>query len=119
MYEIKTVAEKNRIYITFKGFLSVEDIKAAVNKEIEEVSKLKPGFDVIVDISDFKTSTQEGAEELARGQKLLIERGINRLIRVIGTQTLSRMQLDRKAKETGLIAEEAASVEEAERMLES
>lgn len=119
MYQLRANVEKNRLYVTFQGFMTLEQIKEAQEVEFQEVEKkLKPGFDLIVDIRDFSPTTEDGAEELIRGQKKLIEMGINRLIRVIGEKMLGKMQLERLAKISSIVAETARSIEEAERMLD-
>ena len=109
---------KNRLYLTLVGFFSDEEMKQGSDQVIEFINKLKPGFNIINDISKFKPATPKGAEELKRAQQAAVEAGVRRTIRVIGSEGIAQMQFARKGKESGLEADVAASVEDAEKMLD-
>jgi len=114
---IQADTDKNRLYITLNGFFTNDELVTAADKIIEETNKLKPGFIVINDISNFKPASQSGMSEIKRAQMYVKEKGAQRIIRVIGEAALTSMQLSRTAKEIGYEADAVATVAEAEKLL--
>lgn len=122
MYEVRIAPEKNRMYLTLRGFMMDEELQKAADTVIAEMKKLKPGFTTINDISDFKPATPEGAEHIKRAQKALSDYGMARVIRVVHEKIMGAMQFNRTSREreaAQYLADTAPSVEEAERMLDS
>ena len=119
MFDARADVVKNRLYITLKGFLTDEEAKNAAGLVIAEIRKLRPGFDVINDLSEFEAASPVGTQEIARGQKAAVGGGARRFIRVVSQEILGAHQFQRVAKTTGVTAEVAGSVIEAERLLES
>ena len=115
--DIRSDVSKNRLYLVLGGFFQDDEVKQAADKCIAEASKLKAGFGVINDISEFKPSTPKGAEEIKRAQLFVKQNGVGRVIRVVGQASLTQSQFDRQAKDAGYQAEVAATVADAERML--
>jgi hypothetical protein len=109
---------KNRLYLVLDGFFQDDEIPKAADKCISEASKLKPGFDVINDISNFKPASPKGAEEIKRAQIYVKQNGVRRVIRVVGEAVLAQAQFDRQSKGSGLAADTAATVADAERILD-
>jgi hypothetical protein len=118
MYSIKADVDKNRLYITMQGFFSVEEMKACTDQTISESKKLKPGFDVITDISEFKPVSPEATKELERGQAFFKSAKIGRGIRVVGKSVTSGMQLNRTGKTVGYEPNTVATLAEAEKFLD-
>jgi hypothetical protein len=116
--DIRADIAKNRLYICVAGFFQDEEAIKNAEKIKEETLKLKPGYDTIVDIRDFKPASPKGVEEMMKVQAFGVQHGMRKAIRVVGDNALAKAQLDRAAKETGLDAGEASSVEEAERILD-
>lgn len=119
MFTIRPDYNKNRIYVQVKGMIEKEEAKSAADQVIEQMEKMKPGFDIITDISEFKTSPQESTVELARAQENAVRLNANRIVRVIGGQPIGQLQFERISKTTGTKAALASSVEEAEKFLDS
>ena len=115
---IQISVPKNRIYLGLEGYFDDEAARAAADQTIAGLRKLKPGFDMVSDITQFKPATQQAAEHIVRAQKALKEMGVHRLVRVVGGNALAKMQMQRTATQVGLDAEYAATREEAERMLD-
>ena len=107
-YEIRADSNKNRLYVVLEGFFTDQQVKEAADKTIEEIDKLRPGFDVINDISKFKPASTEGAKNIARGQQYALKCGVNRVIRVISDEVIGRMQFERLGHHTHLDADTAA-----------
>ncbi len=109
---------KNRLYLVLDGFFQDDEIPKVADKCISEASKLKPGFDVINDISNFKPASPKGAEEIKRAQIFVKQNGVKRVIRVVGEAVLAQAQFDRQSKGSGLTADTATTVADAERILD-
>jgi hypothetical protein len=109
----------NRLYLILSGFFSDEELKAAGDKTIQEAKKLRPGFAVINDISNFKPASAAGIAEVKRAQLFIMEHGAGKVVRVVGPAALTSMQFSRTSKEVGYQADAVASVEEAEKFLKS
>ena len=116
-YEIRADVAKNRLYIKAEGFLTPEENKDVTVQTIGEISKLKPGFDTISDLSQMKVATQEGTKEWDELKDALTAKGLRRSMMVIKDE-IARMQIQRKTKDADFKQEYVASVEEAERMLD-
>jgi len=119
MYSVKADAAKNRLNITLQGFFKVEEMKACTDLTISESRKLKPGFDVITDISQFKPADPETIIEVERGQAFLKSAKIGRGIRVLGQSVTSGMQFGRTGKSVGYAPVTVATMAEAEKLLDS
>jgi hypothetical protein len=117
-YDIHADVDKNRLYVVLDGFFTDEQLAEAVNKTFQEIDKLQHGFDIITDISKFKPASTEGAQDIARGQEYAKKQGANRIIRVTGEAVISGMQFQRMERQTHTHADTAASIYEAEKMLD-
>ncbi len=121
MITSKIDAAKNRIYIVMEGFLTDAQVKEGADGVIANVAKLRPGFDVINDISKFKPTSPAGTQDIGRVQQFIKEKGPRRIIRVV-VEGVAKGQLSRTATSVAHYdkdADTASSVAEAERMLES
>lgn len=131
MFEIVADKKKNRLYVTVAGFLGQEELKQAADDFIEKVKTLRPGLDVVNDVSTFRPATQEGADEIKRAQAFLREYGIRHVVRIVeplpenerpsfeqAAHTMGAAQFRRTSKEVGYKADEALAREEADRMLD-
>jgi hypothetical protein len=116
--DIRADVAKNRLYIVLGGFFQDEEIRQAADKCISESSKLRPGFAAISDQREFKPATPKGTEEIKRAQLFLKQQGAT-LMRVVGDNVLAGAQFERQSKESGLMANTASSVAEAEKILDS
>jgi hypothetical protein len=118
MYTVTADIGKNRLYIKFVGFFDYKEMKEATDKTIAETAKLKPGFDVITDVSEFKPVGQDTLDEVARGQKQLKKSGVRHAIRVEGKAKLTSLQFSRMGKNTDYVPDIVATKEEAEKLLD-
>ena len=112
--------EKNRIYATFDGFLSLEEAVQLVEDYRHAIHSCKPGFTVLTDLANYKPGTPEVQAVFAQGTKLAGESGCAKVGRVTGEKPLGGMQIDRLAKETSSYpAKHFVTVKEAESWLDS
>lgn len=112
-------SEKNVIYMEFIGAFTEEEMLETNTKTLDLVKELQPGFTVVNDISQYTVSSPEAAEQITVGGKTLLDKGMKRLIRIVGESALSQMQFKRTSKDAGYEAITVASLEEAEELLES
>lgn len=119
MYEVKIDPQKNRLYIILKGFLKNPEMQEVVDEVIRSIDKMKPGFDIITDLSEFKPVSQEGTEYLKRAQMAVYKSEVRKVVRVV-KHVISAMQFTRIQREIGADYEviEANTLEEAERILD-
>lgn len=121
-HAVRADVVRNRLYVKFMGFFNDEEARVACAEVVREARRLTSGFAIITDISEFKPATEAGAAEIRSTQTVLGALGVARIIRVVGPNVIPDMQLTRTAREAdygaGVRAEKAASVEEAEQMLE-
>jgi len=118
MFQVTADTDKNRLYVTLQGHLEANERAEVVNAFIGAIRKLQPGFDIINDMSALAPTEADGLKDLARVQATAMLRGVRKVIRVVRIP-LSRIQLDRLAKETGWAYEVADSVAEAEAILDA
>lgn len=117
---IKVDHQKNRIYATFDGFLSLEEAEKLVADYQRAIEQCKPGFTVLTHLANYKPGTPEVQAVFSRGTKLAGESGCLKVGRVIGEKPLGGMQIDRIAKETSSYpAKHFVTQEEAEAWLDS
>jgi hypothetical protein len=95
-----------------------DDELLKASKEIKtSILQLKPNFDVINDISDFKPATPHGREIILATQKFTAQHKVNRVIRVVGSM-LAKIQFDRTTREVNYTAINSPSFEQAESFLD-
>lgn len=118
--EIRISLTKNRLYVRMIDVLQESESADAANRVIAEMLKLRPGFDVITDITTFKPSSAKALADIMRTQKAYRDHGIRRLVRIIGRDVIAKMQARRTGQEAAALdADYVHSLEEAERLLDS
>lgn len=117
MFAVASDPDRNRLYITLSGHLDGPERQAAMKALIAETSKLSEGFGVVSDISALHATNEEGFKDLLRVKASLKLKGAGPIIRVVKIP-LSRIQFERITEAAGYRAEEANSVEEADRRLD-
>ncbi len=119
---IRADVAKNRLYITLDGPIGEAESKANLPKIGEEAKKLKAGFSVITDTIGARPTTIKVKEDIEAVQADLMRLGMKHVVRVVGKNAISAMQLDRGARETGygnnIKVDTAATVADAERLIE-
>jgi len=118
MFKVVADVAKNRLYITLGGHFAAAETNLAVEAVTREVAKLRPGFDLINDVTEAFPTDEYGTKELMRMQRLLMSLGLRRVIRVTKV-LLTELQLERISKQAGYHSIVVSSVEKAERLLDS
>jgi hypothetical protein len=120
MFESRVDRDQNRLYVTLKGRLTAKEVKLAVEQVIDSLKMLKPGFDVITDISQFEPVTQNEAELLVQVHQKLVDHGVSHVARIAGESLkaiVGKVQFDRISRRTKIVAKYFDSVEDAEYFL--
>ncbi len=92
MYKVKKDVGKNRLYIVLSGIFPISDAKNAKELILKEIEDLQPNFDVINDISQFIRGQEEAGKVLQDIMLLLIDKKVNRIVRVIGESKTGLIQ---------------------------
>ena len=119
MFTIRADIAKNRLYVKLVGFFDSKEMKEATDATIEGISKLKPGYDVINDISEFKPVGQDTLKEVERGQVYFKKSGIRHGIRIEGKTKLTNLQFNRIGKSVDYATDTVETLEEAEKLLDA
>jgi hypothetical protein len=118
-HTLKVDEERNRLYLTLTGLMTDDETRIAADACIEAVKKLRPGFHIINDISQFRPLTKEGVTHVKRAGEFCAKSGMKATVRVVGISPTVHQQFQRAARESGYTAYTAQSVEEAEAMLDA
>jgi len=120
-FDIRADIPKNRLYVILEGYFGDQDSLLGMEKAIAEVKKLRPGFAVITDISEFKPATALALACIQQGQQAIAKQGVKRIIRIVDrTHITGQMQFLRMGKQVydAVDANVATSLQEAEAMLD-
>ncbi len=117
----KIDTEKNRIYLSFEGFMDLEAAQKLRDDYRNAIEQCQPGFTVVTDAINYKPGTPEVQEIIASMTKMAGEAGCGKVARVVGNKPLGGMQIDRlsKEQEAGYTSRNFETIEEAEAYLDS
>jgi len=120
-YEFSVDSQKNRIYLVIKGYWpSAEAIGNYIPDLKACISRIRPGYTSLVDMTRGKIPHKDAFAVLIQGRELTLQAGLGRQAQVV-SETLEKMASDRIDKETGLEKEKVRkfnSVKEAEAWLD-
>ncbi|MBF0288481.1 MAG: hypothetical protein HQM14_11745 [SAR324 cluster bacterium] len=121
MYQMRADLEKNRLYILFQDDVDVEYIEEFLDELDTEVQKLEPGFSVINNLLEAGRLGMGIDQALIPSMRILISRGVKKVIRVIADSDQGRnlaLRFDRKSVVAGFTGTMVYSVEDAEKILD-
>lgn len=90
---------KNRIYIYFRGYLTLEQVLALKRAYREAIAKCTPGFTCLTYAEDFRPGSQEIQNVICEMKTMAAEAGLSKVARVVGAKPLGGMQIDYIARE--------------------
>jgi hypothetical protein len=117
MHTIKADIAKNRLIVSLVGRFTVEDMRTCNADTFAELKKLKPGYDIITDITQFTVSGDDVAAEIEKAQEHFVATGARNGVRIVGDKVLSGMQFRRTAGIAGYRSINVKSMDEAEKLL--
>jgi hypothetical protein len=100
MYKVRLHESQNRIYITIAGILNYEEAQNAKHAIETTISNIKPGFDVVNDISKLIRADEKAGIILKEIIVMLIQKGVNRVVRVVGTSQMGLIQFANNSLQT-------------------
>ena len=120
-YEFFVDAQKNRIYLTIKGYWpSAEAIKDYIPDLRKCIARIRPGYTSLVDMTQGKIPHKDAFEVLIQGRELTLKAGLGKQAQIV-TEPLEKLASDRINRETGLEKEKVRkfnAIEEAEAWLD-
>ncbi|GAK60925.1 hypothetical protein U27_00823 [Candidatus Vecturithrix granuli] len=119
-YMLAVDPSKNRIYWTPNGLwdktMSAPELVGNWEKARQRVLS---GFTILVDARQIKTLSAEWADTFEQIQELMVTSGLMASAEVLPEDAITKMQAKRVARQSGMRREVFASVEEAEKWLNS
>jgi hypothetical protein len=110
---------KNRIYINFSGYLTLERATKLQKEYCSAVEQCSSGFTVLTNATDFKPGTPEVQDIVLSMSKMADSAGCKKVARVVGDRPLGGMQIDRLARSVATYeAQNFETFEEAEAYLD-
>jgi hypothetical protein len=109
---------KNRLFIRIEGRLDDAQAKSAGDAIIREMDRMRPGFDMVSDLSNAEPLGPEGLNQFRRVLEAARERKFRRGVRIVGRSAQIALQFTRSSKEMRYEPYLAFSREEAERLLD-
>jgi len=120
MFQIRINYKRNALLNVMSGRIDAEEAKAIVRKFQEGVNRLKPGFVVLTDITDFVPTTEEVRTILREATRYAVKNGLGRTVRIVSdnlTSSIGSIQFNRTEKKLGCMAEVVGSLAEAKKLL--
>lgn len=116
MFDIYADVQKNRLYLTVRGNLSLGEVNEIERKLLGELRKLKTGFGIISDALDIEPATEEACLILQRViQEANDASGVGNVVRISSRAFISNQWSLRRV---GYKAYAAASQSKAEQLLD-
>jgi hypothetical protein len=101
-----------------EGHMEAAERREAARAFMAAIGQLQHGFDIVDDLSALHPTDAEGLKDLVRAQAAAKVKGLRAVVRIMKIP-LTRMQLERIARETGWPFETAGSLEEADALLDA
>jgi hypothetical protein len=118
MHILRKDTKNNRVYVTISGVISFEEAEEIKEKMQKETEEIEPGFDVVNNISKYIQGEERAGGVLQEVVNHLVSKGVNRIIRVVGTSKTGLMQFAKFTQEIkGLNVHYFPTMEEAEEFL--
>lgn len=118
MYEVQALVGKNRLVVRIWGDIDDAEARQVGDAAVKAIERLRPGFDVMSDLTGLSPVTPEGVVQFKRIIEAARARGIRRVVRVVGRSVDAALQFERVSRELGHEAYLAFSLEEASRLLD-
>jgi len=118
MHIVKIDAMKNRLYLSLIGVISIQEAAKVKDEIINDVANLKPGFDVINDLSKYIHGDDSAAMYLQEVTRYFIAKEVKRIVRIVGQSKTGLMQFAKYSQLDGKVnVKYVPTIEEAEQVL--
>jgi hypothetical protein len=120
LYSIVYSGDKNRFYLTLRGFWRSPESTPNYLKDWEHAIKLaQPGFTILADVREAKTFPQDVIPLHEEAQRKLIQAGLKQTAEVVAENIFMEIQTAMFSKKTQMPSNKCKSIEEAESFLDS
>jgi hypothetical protein len=109
---------KNRLYIRIEGRIDDAQARSVGDAIIREMDRMRPGFDLVSDLSQAEPLGPEGLGQFKRLLEAARARRFRHAVRIVGKAAQTALQFSRTSKELQHEPYLAFSREEAERLLD-
>lgn len=116
--EVQANVGKNRLFIRIEGRVDDAQVRSFADVVIKEMDRLRPGFDVVSDLTRAEPLGPEGSAQLRRVLEVQRERKVGRAVRIVGRSAQAALQFARDSKDLQHEPYLAFSREEAEQLLD-
>lgn len=118
-YTIRVDANKNRLYLTLRGFWRTPDEVGSYEADFKKaLSQLKPKFTILADLREFLPSGAAVAPMHAKVQGLAVAAGLTKTAEVLSSDNaISKMATNNYARQSGMKRGAFGSIAEAETWL--
>jgi type II secretory pathway component GspD/PulD (secretin) len=118
-YQITLDTDKNRIYITIRGFWAkASDIPDYVEDVRQAAAQLAQGFTCLADMTTMKTPSPEAGALLEDASKVLVAAGVSKNAGVFSQDAIAHMAAERRADAAQMDRKAFASATDAEAWLD-
>ncbi|MBN3039922.1 MAG: hypothetical protein JW867_02220 [Candidatus Omnitrophica bacterium] len=83
MYEIKTNAVRNTLFVTLKGVFTAQQSKEILKDIPKKLSQLKNDFTLLTDMCSLKEIEDQARPYIEKTMNLLNKHGVSKIIRII------------------------------------
>ena len=119
MYKTPINIVKNRAYLELRGKLSETDLQTWADDAVVQFRRLLTGFSVVSDIPDCEPANEAGRQIIQTLQRTAKEKGMGEVVRITkGANPITANQWQRSSRAVGYTAGEAATVAEADALLD-
>ncbi len=116
MIAIDVDIARNRLVLTLKGRPSNAQFEQARAQVTQAITRLKPPFDLLSDVSELESLEQIESPQLSAVVALVLSGGVRRTVRVVGKSARGALQMERIARSLNHHAYLAFSLDEAEQV---
>lgn len=117
--EIELHPVKNTLYVDLTGRVTTDELEAGLDEILAATESLHDGFAVVTDLDGFDPVALDGAEPIERTRDALVERGMGRVVRVVGGDTSATVEraIERESVDASYDGETVESPAAAQRLL--
>jgi hypothetical protein len=118
VFEVEARVGKNRLVVRLWGEIDDAEAPRIADAAIAAMDRLRPGFDILSDLSGVTRLHARAAEPLRRIIEVARTRRFRRGVRVVGRSVDAALLFERTSRAIGHEAHLAFSLEEAEQLLD-
>ncbi len=113
-YEVKLDKSKNFFKLKINGFWGDESLYAELEEKIKPLLiDTKPGWKMMVDLSEIMTPPQQFGSRILQIQQVLVKYGLKKIAEVVPQSIIAQMAVNRIANSSGLEWRQFSNLKEA------